>query len=557
MVGLLGSALGLAPRGVPPVEAATAVAVAAYVNGERLQRRLPALVVEPVLVDVASVHTSDMISAESLFHSSSLDTSAGPWQTWGENIGRGPSVEDIHRAMMASPHHADNILNPSYTSLGVSLIRVAAAYYVSELFVQRPSGYQARRLAAGGGSTQAINALSTSWHFAEGATWPGFDEYLAMVNPGDAPALVVAHLVGRNGPLRSQTISVPAKGRATLHVNDGVASAEVATTLLADRPIAAMRSMFVSDGFVSDGDVSPGAPSPSTMWYLAEGYTGEGFSTYLALYNPTDSPTEARFDYMTPAGPRQGRPVSMAPHTRSTVLVNADVPDTEVATKVTSSVPIVVERTEEFLFRGIPGWHNKLGFTEPLKELNFAEGYTGRGFQEYLVVQNPQSEPVTARLSLVAGAASRTFDIPLAPLSRATVDVNAVVGPDHEVAAVISAGSGILAERVEYFSRPTFSGGHVAHGGEPTTFAVLPEGYAGAGYWTYVLLFNFGGQAATASLTYLTETGPLNRAPVSIPPHSRVTLDTSPDVSGNFGVLITSDQAIVVEEAEYFRKIIE
>jgi hypothetical protein len=157
----------------------------------------------------------------------------------------------------------------------------------------------------------------------------------------------------------------------------------------------------------------------------------------------------------------------------------------------------------------------------------------------------------------VSGSASRILDVPLAPLSRATVDVNAVVGPDQEVAAVITAGSGILAERVEYFSRPSFAGGHVAHGGEATTSAVLPEGYAGAGYWTYILLFNFDDQPATASLTYLTESGPLNRAPVSVPPRSRVTLNAGSDVTGSFGVLIGSDREIVVEEAEYFRKIVD
>ena len=51
-----------------------------------------------------------------------------------------------------------------------------------------------------------------------------------------------------------------------------------------------------------------------------------------------------------------------------------------------------------------------------------------------------------------------------------------------------------------------------------------------------------------------TESGPVARAPVTVPAGSRVTIDTGNDVRGSFGVRVNSAQPIVAEEAEYFVK---
>jgi len=51
-------------------------------------------------------------------------TAAGyEWKTIGENIAEGQfSVDEVMRTWMNSPAHRKNILNPSFTDLGVGLV---------------------------------------------------------------------------------------------------------------------------------------------------------------------------------------------------------------------------------------------------------------------------------------------------------------------------------------------------------------------------------------------------------------------------------------------------
>ncbi|WP_068138649.1 CAP domain-containing protein [Limnochorda pilosa] len=56
---------------------------------------------------------------------------------WGENIGRGSSVEQIHQAFMESPGHRANILSAGYTEMGAGVVRQGGRVYVAEEFIQQ------------------------------------------------------------------------------------------------------------------------------------------------------------------------------------------------------------------------------------------------------------------------------------------------------------------------------------------------------------------------------------------------------------------------------------
>jgi hypothetical protein len=100
----------------------------------------------------------------------------------------------------------------------------------------------------------------------------------------------------------------------------------------------------------------------------------------------------------------------------------------------------------------------------------FAEGYTGAGFDQYLVVLNSHATaaPVTITYYLNGGA-PLTRTLTVAPYSRATVAVHdaAQVGRGKEVSAKVETGhpGGVVAERPIYFSYGgSMDGGHTAMG---------------------------------------------------------------------------------------------
>lgn len=72
------------------------------------------------LADDARVHTSEMLAAGQIYHSSNsqLASYATGWALLGENVGMGPNPSLLHQAFMNSPSHRANILG-DYDLVGV------------------------------------------------------------------------------------------------------------------------------------------------------------------------------------------------------------------------------------------------------------------------------------------------------------------------------------------------------------------------------------------------------------------------------------------------------
>ena len=121
-------------------------AVLALVALSRSQARLPSVYSAPGLDAIARRQSERMRSAGRIFHNPRLpeDLNAARigWTIAGENVGVGPTVQDVHRAFMASPTHRANILGRSYDAVGVSVSRTTdGTVYVTQVFARlvRPS----------------------------------------------------------------------------------------------------------------------------------------------------------------------------------------------------------------------------------------------------------------------------------------------------------------------------------------------------------------------------------------------------------------------------------
>lgn len=107
-------------------------------NGERSSRGIARLPVAGELTAIARKHSERMAADGRIYHNSALPSQVGSgWKAIGENVGRGGSVESIHRAFMDSAGHRAHILDSRYNEVGVGVAVRDGTIYVTQVFVQR------------------------------------------------------------------------------------------------------------------------------------------------------------------------------------------------------------------------------------------------------------------------------------------------------------------------------------------------------------------------------------------------------------------------------------
>jgi uncharacterized protein YkwD len=93
----------------------------AKMNAARQANGLRPYTVSYDLTSIARQHSRTMASKGQLYHNPSLTSQVQNWQAVGENVGDGPTVDDIHVAFMHSPEHRANILDHDFTQVGVGV----------------------------------------------------------------------------------------------------------------------------------------------------------------------------------------------------------------------------------------------------------------------------------------------------------------------------------------------------------------------------------------------------------------------------------------------------
>jgi hypothetical protein len=110
------------------------------INNVRAARGLPALAVDGQLTAVARTWSTHMDADGTLSHNPSLSGQVSGWRTLGENVGTGSTLDSIENAFENSPHHFENMVDPSYRLIGVGVVHDSdGTYWVTEDFKQ-PSG---------------------------------------------------------------------------------------------------------------------------------------------------------------------------------------------------------------------------------------------------------------------------------------------------------------------------------------------------------------------------------------------------------------------------------
>ena len=118
------------PPAPEPVLSADEMQMWQLVNEERQKAGLQALQIHEGLIGLARLKSEDMINLGYFSHQSptygspfEMITGAGiTYYTAGENIAGAPTVDRAHQALMNSPGHRANILNASFTHVGIGIV---------------------------------------------------------------------------------------------------------------------------------------------------------------------------------------------------------------------------------------------------------------------------------------------------------------------------------------------------------------------------------------------------------------------------------------------------
>src|SRR5260370_28359127 len=93
------------------------------INADRSSAGLAPLGTNGDLLRVARVWSATMAAAGDISHNPKVANLAPPdWRFLGENVGFGPTCDSVIQAFTGSPEHLKNILDPSYSSLGVGVV---------------------------------------------------------------------------------------------------------------------------------------------------------------------------------------------------------------------------------------------------------------------------------------------------------------------------------------------------------------------------------------------------------------------------------------------------
>jgi hypothetical protein len=371
--------------------------------------------------------------------------------------------------------------------------------------------------------------VSLKWNLAEGRVGSGFRTFFTVGNPtNSACAVKVTYYYtldgSSSGNVKTVSFTVPAATRYTANANGAVPGPSTLSAIIevdagatptcsgvvAERPM-----YFNSFHNTNSGTEVMGATdaSLSQKFYFADVPDGTAGESFLAVFNPQSTAANVTATYYNADTGAEVKHSTLivGPKSRNTFQPGNENLPAHVSAVVSSDQSILVERPSYF-----PAQHNVagsaalMGVSTPLKDWYFADGYTGSGTQEYLIVTNASDNTVTVDGSLIPASGTNptlaAFD--LAPHAQKIIDVNAnnTTGSTH-IAAHIHGSGNIVVERQVY---TTYSGstGWQAQGVTATVGALgdksnytFGEGFTSVGFNESLVLLNTSESQETVNVT--------------------------------------------------------
>jgi len=353
------------------------------------------------------------------------------------------------------------------------------------LVAERPMYFNYNGIWTGGHDAVGATAPNTRWYFAEGNTLPEFDQYVTVLNPGNAAANLKFHYMVEGEGEKLVTGQVGPHSRGTFKTRDQIGDGKHESLYLeSDQPVVAERPMYfnylglAANNWTGGHDVV-GTNSPAKDWYFAEGTTRKNsvdgaFEQWLCLQNPGTTPLTVTATYQLAVG--QGDPISKSytvpAQQRFTLSVNNEIgPDKDCSVYLHSDSAFIAERPMYFSYHtsAWTGGHDVLGVNSTATTWFFAEGTTRDNFEEWLCLQNPGNSDAHTTISYYpASGQVITKQWTVKANTRLTVSANSDVGANLDISTRVSSDNPIIVERPMYFDYNGWTGGHDVVGFVPS-----------------------------------------------------------------------------------------
>ncbi len=212
----------------------------------------------------------------------------------------------------------------------------------------------------GGHESAGVNAPSTTWFLAEGATGTFFETFVLLANPGDTDGTATMTYFPLGGTPVSTTKPVPAHARVTVNLegeDPTLANAAVSTQVVSTQPILVERSQYWPNPAPNwyEAHNSFGVTALATKWGLSEGRVGNvdgdtNAQTYILLANPGTTAANVTITFLRDdPSTNVTHTFTVQPQTRFNVPVGPGTSVPELTNEhfgalVTSDQPIAVER---------------------------------------------------------------------------------------------------------------------------------------------------------------------------------------------------------------------
>ncbi len=436
---------------------------------------------------------------------------------------------------------------------------------------------------AGDSPPFAVTASSgTVWYFAEGFTGGGannnqWQTYLYLVNVTSAPAAVTITYFQSTGGTTVKNIVIPPESRRTMFANDpaegpgdGVA---FGIKITSDQPVTADQSLVDTAGQLAHG--SAGSQALSDTWYFAEGFTGNGWLTFISATNPGATAANVALTYHLTDGTAITRTAVVPPGSRFTFAAHEDPNNPATpgqptgvglgqafAVSLSSDQPIV---SQEVLIDTVGLLaHGTIGVTSLDTTWYFAEGVTTNQWLTFISVGNLSGSTATVTATYnILGQLPESRTITLAPGARGTFAAQddplapgtTGVGPDQAFGVTVTSDVPIVAQEVLIDPKPGVALAHAVMGAHSlSTSFTFGGGTSEAGWLTFISATNPGAAPVTVTATYFFEGGdpPVTRT-VTLDGNSRTTFASFDALTGvdpglRFGVRITASAPIISQE---------
>ena len=236
----------------------------------------------------------------------------------------------------------------------------------------------------GGHNSMGVPEPNPRWYLAEGYTAGSYDTYVLVQNPGGTPANVKLSFLRKDGHQGEVALKLNPRSRKTVKVDDvpGFEQAEVSTEVTSDVDVVAERAMYFNADGRDGGHNAVGVTRPSNLWYLAEGYTGGSFDSWVLLMNPGMSSSRVRTTFMRSDGLNKSREDIIKPRSRYTIHIDEmpgyESADMSTLVEVLDGPEVIAERSMYFAYQNLwRGGHDAAAVLSPSRTWYFAEGYTG------------------------------------------------------------------------------------------------------------------------------------------------------------------------------------